>query len=241
MVAGGNATLNEVISGLLHREKSGQKIPPIGVIPIGETNTFAHKWLNMLGVKHNTESEIRLLANSAMAIIRGETVEADLLKVSLKHSPNYHVDQIMNASQDANTRGAYSLVKEDKIYALSNVSCGFLTETEASVDNFRYFWRLKSYMNRYFMDRYLRRDPVKYDFSYKLKCFGCSKCLNGAHLKQELDDLIANKQSHQSNSGSSSLLKLFYNKLINVVQVPSSSKDNAAQLRREKRKEELKK
>lgn len=84
MVAGGNATLNEVISGILHREKaigSTKRIPAIGIVPIGQTNTFAHKWLNMLGVKHNTESEIRLLASSALSIIKGETIDANLMKV----------------------------------------------------------------------------------------------------------------------------------------------------------------
>lgn len=94
MVAGGNATLNEVISGLVNRENaakknddsassSGQQIPPIGIVPVGLTNTFAHKWLNMLGLSSNdtTEAEIRLLATSALSIIKGDTIDANLIKV----------------------------------------------------------------------------------------------------------------------------------------------------------------
>lgn len=88
VVAGGNATLNEVVSGLLHRESTNgarNRIPPIGIVPIGETNTFATKWYNMLGVKQTNESEIRLLAGSAMSIIKGETIDADLLEVNCRY------------------------------------------------------------------------------------------------------------------------------------------------------------
>lgn len=89
-MAGGNATLSEVISGLLHRQKTDNgKLPPIAVVPIGETNTFAHKWLNMIGAKRSTESEIRLLASSAMAVIKGEVVDADLIKVKLFYRLSY--------------------------------------------------------------------------------------------------------------------------------------------------------
>jgi diacylglycerol kinase family enzyme len=84
VVAGGNATLNEVISGLLNRElPASGRMPPLAVIPIGQTNTFAQKWYNILGMKHSNEAEIRLLASSAMAIIRGETIDADVIKVDL--------------------------------------------------------------------------------------------------------------------------------------------------------------
>jgi acylglycerol kinase len=74
VVAGGNATVNEVISGLVHREDSVEflKRIPIGVIPIGETNNFARKWLGIFGAKRNDEAEFRLLADSALAIIKGK-------------------------------------------------------------------------------------------------------------------------------------------------------------------------
>lgn len=80
MVAGGNSTLNEVISNLLHQDKTA-RIPTIGVVPIGQTNSFAHKWYNMLGVEHTNEAEIRLLASSAMSVIKGDTIDANLMKV----------------------------------------------------------------------------------------------------------------------------------------------------------------
>lgn len=101
VVAGGNATLNEVISGLVNRENaaantnrnergssahsSGLRIPPIGIVPVGLTNTFAHKWLNMLGLSNDTEAEIRLLATSALSIIKGDTIDANLIKVILPY------------------------------------------------------------------------------------------------------------------------------------------------------------
>jgi acylglycerol kinase len=190
VVAGGNATVNEVISGLIHRTDSVEflKRIPIGVIPIGESNTFAHKWLSTLpvGSKRTDESEFRLLADSAMAIVRGETAPADLIKVSLSHSSDYHTEENYEDTHgtDYKKRGAYSLLKENQIYALSNVSCGFVTAVDANMDTYWYFGWLKTYMNNYFTRRLLVRQPLKYTFQYKLKCFGCSKCLDSEALKR---------------------------------------------------------
>lgn len=141
----------------------------------------------------------------------------------------------MPAPVDSKTPGAYSLLKEDKLYALSNFSCGFLTETEANVDLYRYYWRLKNRMNRYFMDRYLRRDPIKYEFNYRVKCPGCSKCLSPANLQRELNQLVNSKAQNSNRPSSSSLLRLFYNKLIDK----SRPEDPAVVTKREKRKKEL--
>lgn len=129
-----------------------------------------------------------------MAIIKGETASADLLKVTLEQNIPYEEEK--DEHHDSKKRGAYSLLKENKIYALSNLAFGFVTLTDANLDTYWYYptkW-LKNRMNRYFMDRYLRKDPIKYEFRYKNKCFGCSKCLDEKKLRKDLEVLINDKE-----------------------------------------------
>jgi hypothetical protein len=123
---------------------------------------------------------------------------------------------------------------------LSNFSCGFVTEIDANLENFWYFGWLKNRMNNYFMHRYLRRDPLKFDFSYRLKCHGCAKCLNEENLKLELEKLISNNlgASLSSSSSTSSLFKIFYNKFNRIVQV--NRKEKKIDINKEKKIEKLK-
>lgn len=86
-------------------------------------------------------------------------------------------------------------------------------------------------MNRYFMDRYLRLDPIKYEFRYKNKCFGCSKCLNEESIKKNLDDLL-NPPKEKSASFVQSIIKKI---------APSAKKESEeASLKKEKQIKKLK-
>lgn len=249
VVAGGNATLNECISGLINRPDSAdflQKIP-IGLIPIGETNTFANKWFMKFGIKKTDEDELRLLADSAMSIIRGVTMQGDLMKVTLIETPSQTLPESarkepLEDDKYNNDRGAYSLLKENKIYALSNVSAGMVTETDAQLSNYWYYGWLKNHMNRYFTDRYLRRQPIKYDFSYKLKCHGCSKCLNEMDLKTKLFNFV-NKKSDQRpvKQENISFIQVFYRKFIGIgnFQIKETPEQKEARLQTIKQFEDL--
>lgn len=239
VVAGGNATLNEVISGLVNRADAKEFLSriPIGIIPIGENNSFAHKWFTSLNDKikrSSGEEELRLFADAAMAIIKGKTRPADLMKITLHQScPNESVDH----SLEMKKRGAYSLLKENKIFALSNISCGFVTLTDANADSYWYlgFKRFKSGMNRYFMERFLRRNPIKYEFSYKLKCIGCSKCLNKAELEKELNEVKNNylgQKVEAKSDANSSLLRVVYKKFFKIQ--PKLSKEAIEEAKQKK-------
>jgi diacylglycerol kinase family enzyme len=228
VVAGGNATLNEVISGLISRPDASEFLRriSIGVIPIGETNKFAEKWLENFGPKRSKEKELRFLADSAMSIITGLTKPIDLLQVTLNRPLNLDKPDETNnelGKLDVKKTGAYSLLKEKKIYALSNISFGFVTEIDANIDKYWYYGWLKSRMNEYFMRRFLRISPLKYELKYKLQCNGCSKCLNEHDLRNALETLInkSSANSPKTNSSSlvnrdlkesrSSMIQLFYN------------------------------
>ena len=125
-----------------------------------------------------------------MSILKGASQPADLLKITFnKNEHASHSDD--EDSLQMNKKGAYTLMKDNKIYALSSMACGFVTITDANVEKYWYygFDFLKKRMNKYFSQRFLRRNPFKYEFTYKLKCPGCSKCLNKEKLVQELNSL----------------------------------------------------
>ena len=231
VVAGGNATLNEVISGLLHRPDAGEFLQrvTIGVIPIGQTNSFANKWFDNFTSLSSKEKELRLLADSGLSIVRGLSKPADLVRVTLKQHKSAEQAKseqqtdskvnLTNIDADSQKRGAYSLLKENKIYALSNVSCGFVTETDANKDKYWQYWFYREHMSRYFMDRFLRRNPIRFHLTYKNKCNGCSRCLNEKLLVEQLTNLNRPNQGAQHDTGSGEgqqrhLLKLIYKKFI---------------------------
>lgn len=76
IVAGGDGTLQEVITGLLRRadEATFSKIP-IGFIPLGQTSSLSQTLFAESGnkVQHITEA--------TLAIVKGETVPLDVLKI----------------------------------------------------------------------------------------------------------------------------------------------------------------
>lgn len=217
---------------------------PFGLIPIGETNRFAKKWFMKLLPKLSDEDETRLLCDSAMSIIRGLTMSADLLKVTLVDAATKSEQEPVEMEDDKenNDRGAYSLLKENKIYALSNVSAGFVTETDAQLNKYWYYGWGKEHMNRYFTDRYLRRQPVRFNFSYKLKCHGCSKCLSTLEMKSKLDNFI-NKKSQSTKSPLETEVKVsifqrLYRSLIGTGSLKGYEKETAED--KEKRLETIK-
>jgi hypothetical protein len=181
-----------------------------------------------------------------MSIIKCVSKPANLLKITLSQNKSEStIDDDRNDKLQMKKVGAYSLLKENKIYALSNFSCGFVTLIDSNNDNYWYlgFKRLKSYMNRYFMERYLRRDPIMYRMSYKAKCLGCSKCLNKLELQNDLNNLVKNglnsdNDRSQTNETSTSFLKMFYKKFFQLKPILSKEaleqKKAIAQLKKAK-------
>ncbi|XP_071950241.1 acylglycerol kinase, mitochondrial-like [Antedon mediterranea] len=114
VVAGGDGTLGEVITGLLRRndEQSVSKKWPIGVIPVGFTNTLA-KFIYL-----DSESEVRWMCNAAMAIIKGITRPVDVLSI-----------------QDSEGRS---------VYGVSKVEWGEFRNVREKIPKYWYFGPLKS-------------------------------------------------------------------------------------------------
>lgn len=76
IVAGGDGTLQEVVTGVLRRtdEATFSKIP-IGFIPLGQTSSLSHTLFAESGNK------VQHITDATLAIVKGETVPLDILQI----------------------------------------------------------------------------------------------------------------------------------------------------------------
>lgn len=83
IVAGGDGTVQEVITGLLRRPDQ-EKISniPIGFIPLGSNNALSPS-LNL-----SSDNKVKVITSATLSILRGETVPLDVLQIkSEKEQP----------------------------------------------------------------------------------------------------------------------------------------------------------
>ena len=82
VVAGGDGTLSDVVTGLMRKYQSNlgnaQKCP-IGVLPLGQTNTIAES------IFHGYEqlADVRAMVDATMAVVTGATKKMDVVQVQL--------------------------------------------------------------------------------------------------------------------------------------------------------------
>uniref|UniRef100_A0A8C3RYA2 Acylglycerol kinase, mitochondrial n=1 Tax=Chelydra serpentina TaxID=8475 RepID=A0A8C3RYA2_CHESE len=76
IIAGGDGTVQEVITGLLRRadEATFSKIP-IGFIPLGKTSTLSQT------LYPGSLNQVQRIADASLAILKGETVPLDVLQI----------------------------------------------------------------------------------------------------------------------------------------------------------------
>ncbi|XP_055029597.1 acylglycerol kinase, mitochondrial [Misgurnus anguillicaudatus] len=76
IIAGGDGTLQEVITGLLRRvdEETFSKIP-IGFIPLGSSNTLSQS-LHLV-----SDNKVQHITTATLSILKGETVPLDVLQI----------------------------------------------------------------------------------------------------------------------------------------------------------------
>lgn len=173
VIAGGNGTIQEVVSTLVNRpdaEKIFQKVQ-IGIIPVGERNSLAKKIFSI-----NQSNEVKLLGEATMAIINGQTKPIDMMKINL-------IDKI-----DASNK---------IVYALSSLSCGFESEKVRTIDEYWLYGPLKTHMNEYFNKRIKFYRPNDFNMLYIKYCPSCKKCFD-----EKNKDLIEKVQKLSQNSSS---------------------------------------
>nr|XP_056702717.1 acylglycerol kinase, mitochondrial [Euleptes europaea] len=76
IIAGGDGTVQEVITGLLRRadEAAFSKIP-IGFIPLGKTSTLSHT------LYPESVSQVQHITDATLSILKGETIPVDVLQI----------------------------------------------------------------------------------------------------------------------------------------------------------------
>ncbi|KAI8508809.1 hypothetical protein Bbelb_139080 [Branchiostoma belcheri] len=127
VVAGGDGTIMEVVTGILRRSDQFQtsKIP-IGIIPLGRNNSLATSLFT------SRESEVRWIAESAMAVIKELTCPVDVMRIQ--------------PLQDENSK---------PVFATLGIRWGAFRDAEQNLDKYWYMGPLKqrfAYIKRLMKD-----------------------------------------------------------------------------------------
>ena len=212
IIAGGNRTITEALSGLLNRadiENIFSRIK-LGILPLGENNSFFEN-LFKLSLKEET---IKLLGDATLAIIKGETSSIDLMKVSFQDTQN-----------------------SKSIYALSNVSYGYSSDKQASLDQYWWYGPFKNHMNNYYEFRraYFNKSESRLEFCYK--CDGCKNCFKAKNFLKDDSKINDDNQEQKKQTILQSLLVLFYKKIISSKEKAESERKRMLELKYESLKE----
>jgi len=148
LIAGGDGTLAEVVTGLFRREDSDSAARrfPVGIVPVGRTNTVAS---NLFWTQR--ASQVKLLAASTMAVIKEVTRPLDVMAV-----------QVEAGSQP--------------VYSLAGLHWGIFRDTEVLIPKYWYWGPLKQRVAFIFAALKSWPDPLTGQLQYVLPCEGCSKC-----------------------------------------------------------------
>ncbi|XP_063975455.1 acylglycerol kinase, mitochondrial isoform X2 [Diachasmimorpha longicaudata] len=157
LVAGGDGTLLDVVTGLLRKyegNKGYAKQCPIGILPLGETNRIADAMF--LG-GYEDHLLIHEMADATMAAVRGGTRMTDVLKVEpLNNDPENPIRPI---------------------YAVGAVEWGAWRDAHARKDKYWYWGTLRRYMTYIFNG--MKKDvnwEINGTLRYSEPCSGCSTC-----------------------------------------------------------------
>ncbi|GFS29355.1 acylglycerol kinase, mitochondrial [Nephila pilipes] len=146
IIAGGDGTLQEAVTGLLRRPGVEEEILPIGIVPLGKTNTVAQ---HLFGSK--SSSHPQLMAEAVMAVIRETTTKMDVIKVQF-------VDE------------------DKPVYGMVTFEQGSFGDVEPLVEKSWYLSSLKdkyTYFRNSFKDwKPIENERLE----YVAPCPGCSKC-----------------------------------------------------------------
>ncbi|KAF5294877.1 hypothetical protein FQR65_LT10675 [Abscondita terminalis] len=162
VVAGGDGTLSEVITGLMRKSESNSLNLPIGVLPLGKTNTIGKSFFPGGDYLQN----VRRLADASLAIIKEHTKPIDVMKIEVL--------------QDDELKGK-------TVYAVSSIEWGPYRDAQAKVDKYWYFGPLRKYVT-YLFNGY--KDSLswscKASLNYTLPCEGCKNCVAIPQIKETL-------------------------------------------------------
>lgn len=122
LVAGGDGTLSEVLTGLSRRGVS--HLCPLGVLPLGRTNSVAGRLFDSDGGRLG---QVQQLTDASLAIIRGSLQKMDIMKI-----------EILPEAGDAEDS-----VAKKPIYAMGSIKWGAFRDAMALRDKYWYYGGLR--------------------------------------------------------------------------------------------------
>lgn len=153
LVAGGDGTVSEAVTGFLRRSHFTDC--PLGVLPVGRTNTFAKQVFDYSN--DSSLSEVNGLANAAIAVVRANTKSQDVIKI-----------EPLTDATDSPAK---------PIFALGTVHWGAFRDALSLRDKYWYTGPLKEYATflfNAFGDRLTWNCASQ--LTYSAPCPGCSNC-----------------------------------------------------------------
>ncbi|KAF9796443.1 hypothetical protein SFRURICE_000360 [Spodoptera frugiperda] len=154
VIAGGDGTLSECITGLLRRNDDANRFP-VGILPLGRTNTIG----NTLFSKGDGVFRVKQLIEASMAIIKGNTMWKDAMKI-----------EPIEEEEDA--------VFGKPIFALCSLEWGAFRDVMSKKHKYWLYGSLREYASYVFNGyRQSLNWHCKGVIKYSPPCDGCSNCV----------------------------------------------------------------
>ncbi|XP_050074675.1 acylglycerol kinase, mitochondrial [Anopheles maculipalpis] len=157
IVGGGDGTLSEAVSGMKRRQDGAQC--PIGVLPLGRTNTLAMKLFWAEGANNSDLEKVRTMANAAYAVIAGKKEKTDVMRIEVLPSV------------------ADETPPEKPVYAVGALQWGAFRDILALRDKYWYTASLRDY-TAFLFNAFdgAHTWNCKAKIAYTEPCSGCSNC-----------------------------------------------------------------
>ncbi|KAG6460209.1 hypothetical protein O3G_MSEX011842 [Manduca sexta] len=174
IVAGGDGTLSETVTGLLRRNDEANRFP-LGILPLGRTNSIG----NTLFPGGDGVEKVKQLIDASMAIIKGNTVWKDVMRI----------DPVVTEDETP-TR---------PIYAMASIEWGAFRDTLAKRDKYWFCGSLREYA-AFIFNGY--KNSLTWNCSGTIKytppCVGCSNCVaKRPEVKRKWTFFVSNTHAAQ--------------------------------------------
>lgn len=170
VIAGGDGTVSESITGLMRRAAHDPKLPPVGVVPIGKVNQFSFMLLNSQGMPKNKVEEVKAMANAALSIVKGKTEKKDVMKIELIPDANVELSE-----------------PKKPFYAVGSLMWGSFNDIMRKKDKYWVTGSLRNY-TAFLFNGFGRHDvswDCKANIIYSDPCSGCSNCYEKTESKTQ--------------------------------------------------------
>ncbi|CAG9801379.1 unnamed protein product [Chironomus riparius] len=168
IIAGGDGTISESLTGLLRRNDEISANCIIGVIPLGLNNQFSYMFLNSDTNVRNKVEAVKAKAEAALAIVKGKTQKQDVIKIEL-------------VSDDEE-------VAKKVFYGVGSVFWGSFHDILRKKDKYWLTGSLRNYTACLF-NGVFPRDGVNWNCEakmiYSAPCSGCSNCYEKPESKSQ--------------------------------------------------------